>query len=55
MAFPPNYNQTRKDRERAKDRKNQEKLARREEKSRERKTNQPEEPVADQSADKENP
>lgn len=54
MAFPPNYNQTRKDRDRAKNQKAQEKQARREEKNRQRKTDQPEEPASDQAPGKEN-
>jgi hypothetical protein len=53
MPFPPNYNQNRKDRERAKNRKLEEKLARREAKSRERKTDQPEELTANPPAGEE--
>jgi len=54
MAFPPNYSQNRKDRERARSQKAQEKQARRDEKNRERKTDQTEEPAADQVSGKEN-
>lgn len=53
MPFPPNYNQNRKDRERAKSRKHEEKLARREAKSRERKADQAEELTANPSSGEE--
>ncbi|WP_162913915.1 hypothetical protein [Taklimakanibacter lacteus] len=49
MAYPPNYNQNRRDRERAKNQKAQEKQARREEKSRERKAGHGEDKASDQT------
>jgi hypothetical protein len=54
MAFPPNYNQNRKDRERARNEKAQEKQARRDEKNRQRKIDQPNEPSLDHAVGKEN-
>jgi hypothetical protein len=50
MPFPPNYNQNRKDRERAKNQKALEKQARREAKNRDRKPDEAEEPAAGDAA-----
>lgn len=47
MAFKPNYNQQRSERNRAKDQKKQEKLKRREEEAARRRTDRGEEPVGD--------